>query len=225
MKIVDEDNEIKLQLLKIIDSHSRVDFWAPVKVGLLASSGKINNFNQTLNEFRIVLDEPDVFETNNVSLKTATRFYIPNLGIEFYSHFTNGGQRGPWWFGQPETFKIHERRELDRYYPLRDATVVIYKNNEKFLTRKLYDVSAGGFSILLSKDDVVSIKENESFDKVVLRLNSIDIPLEASVVKVRKTKPFNLESTPYAFKRVSFQFKNISESLQQNLNELLMSAF
>ncbi|MCP4914871.1 MAG: hypothetical protein GY909_17260 [Oligoflexia bacterium] len=224
MKVIDDENEINLQLLRIKDSDSRIEFWAPVKVGVLASSGHLNHFNQVNNEFRIVLDEPEVFEDNNISKKTATRFYIPDLGIEFYSHFVNGVQRGPWWFATPETIKVHERRELERFYPMRSASVTLEKEGKTF-KRKLYDISAGGFSILLSKSDIVNIKEDELFKDIKLSIDTVDLSVKAVVVKIRKAKPFKLENTPYAFKRVSFRFLDLTPRMQEQLNKLLVTVF
>lgn len=224
MKVIDDENEINLQMLRIKEADPKIEFWAPVKVGVIASSGHLNHFNQVNDEFRIVLDEPDAFEDNNISKKTATRFYIPDLGIEFYSHFVNGVQRGPWWFATPETIKVHERRELERFSPMRSASMTLVRDGKTF-KRKLYDISAGGFSILLSKSDIVNIKEDETFDNIKITIDTVDLNVKAEVVKIRKAKPFKLENTPYAFKRISFRFIDLKPKMQTQLAKLLQTVF
>lgn len=91
----------------------------------------------------------------------------------------------------------NERHEIDGGLSLKLVTKSISR------TFKVFDISKGGVSIILSKSDHFTFEQNTLLEAI---LAPFSIKLQLKQTEKLKIKPFVLENIPYAGQKISFQF-------------------
>ena len=69
---------------------------------------------------------------------------------------------------------------------------------------KVFDISKGGLSIILSKTDRLAIEESGAIIEGLLM--PFSIPMQLKMTSILRVRPFIFENIPYAGKKISFQF-------------------
>lgn len=102
----------------------------------------------------------------------------------------------------PKLAYSKERREHERF-DLDGKMSLQIKNDVYSRSYRVFDISKGGLSIILSKRDPFPFEE----EKLIGELKPFGIRLKVQVTAVVKIKPFVFESIPYAGKKISMQFE------------------
>ncbi len=114
---------------------------------------------------------------------------------------------------------FYERREFARYEFLAEKTFSI-KKGDKIVKKQCHDISAGGFSVLMTSQEETFFK-GEGFEL----LTSEKAPaLKLKLTALKKMKPFELEKNPYALARVSFEFVDINDEWKKSIESFIKLA-
>lgn len=124
----------------------------------------------------------------------------------------------------PEIVFFEERRKEKRYRPSGLLKISVQDKNGSFLRKDIMDISVGGLSFLLGKEDRFPHKDGEevSFE---IKFGSKKFELIGQVVKVLKIKPFVLENIPYGDRLVSLSFTPRDEMSLKRFQKFLDSLF
>lgn len=119
----------------------------------------------------------------------------------------------------PKDEYFYDRREFARYEFLGEKIFSI-KRGDKVLKKQCHDISAGGFSVLMSSQEEPFFK-GEGFE---LLISDKPPGLKLKMTALKKMKPFELEKNPYALARVSFEFIEINEEWKKSIESFIKLA-
>ena len=111
-----------------------------------------------------------------------------------------------------------ERREYERAKPIIELAVGFTQEENKSY-RDIYDLSVGGFSIVLAKSDRLLIPESEI--SLELKVFGKQYPIKCRRIKDEKLELYQIEDIPYAGRRVSFEFLELNKEMREQISGLI----
>ncbi len=130
--------------------------------------------------------------------------FFPGSGFFIFSRFHSLNQNSKIIkFHMPKYAVPKERRKEERI-DLSGQLSLKIKDGAFERTFKIFDISKGGLSIILSKTDhFANPLVNQQLEG---SLGPFSLPITLRVASVLKVRPFVLEKIPYAGKKLSFEF-------------------
>lgn len=213
MKKTDELNS-KLKVLK--DSGEYLYAWVMKGDQVVKAAVKIVSRNGKELKLKVEKKElPYLMEIFRGSMEL--NFIAPESSMIFqteYMSFENGDL-----IVKPTGFyRNYERRDGCRFEPVVPIKIK-FTSKEKLVIKEVFDLSMGGFSIVISQNDKLEFEEKE-FSAEVIYINEV-IRCKVKLLKDLKLTPFMLEKCPYAGRRVSFKFVEINKQLKLLINEMM----
>lgn len=121
----------------------------------------------------------------------------------------------------PMSFTFEERRVENRIVVQQQMQMLYNEDHGHVLKKCVYDLSPGGFSLVFSATEQFRLKVGDTLKHVYISYGDKFQYFDSTVVNTLKLKPFELESLPYAFRRVSFSFDSLDEAQKVFLNYIL----
>ncbi len=103
----------------------------------------------------------------------------------------------------PKVIYSKERRGDQRFDITGELSLKIL-DGEVNRSYRVFDISKGGLSIILSKTDRLAFEQSDAIVEGLLM--PFSIPIQLKMTSVLKVRPFIFENIPYAGKKISFQF-------------------
>lgn len=126
----------------------------------------------------------------------------------------------------PEVVFFEDRRKEERFRP--EGFLKVHfppqKNHPRELIKDILDISKGGLSFLLSREDRFRFEIGEEIKLSVL-IGKDPVYLYAHLVKILKIKPFVLENIPYGDRLVSLSFTDRDEMTLKRFQNFIESFF
>ncbi len=165
-----------------------------------------------------------------VSVAERVNFFIPYYSLLFQCRLKGVEDSLNSIFDSPCEYAQVDRREHVRI-PLSDhskvgvliAKTVVSNDLKVNLVKSAFDMSAGGFSILVSKLDERYFVSGRTFDKVYIKIFNKPFKVKAKVVNNIAVNPKDHDVYYPSFK-ISFQFLDISKSGLQDISRLIQSS-
>lgn len=145
-------------------------------------------------------------------------FYIPFKGILFSAELKKFDDK-KLVTNIPSDFDSNDRRTENRYQALDVKITISYK--DKSITKSCFDLSNGGFSVVFLNSEAIVKSDDDNSLSVTIRYGENLYELKAKLVGTRSVKPYENESIPYAGRRTSFEFIDLSANDRLFLNNII----
>lgn len=161
---------------------------------------------------------------NVVSGNRKISIYIPEMGISFLAPLKNISADGKLKIVIPEEYGIHERRKHERVIPEKKCFVTLEIKSQNY-KKAIYDLSMGGFAIILPKTERLSIAKDTLFASAVFELPGIKEKIKAKVICVSSFAfdRFRFAELPYGGYKLAFCFKELSIESKKVLDEFILN--
>lgn len=138
------------------------------------------------------------------------KVYLLGVNIIFYSEILSfNTQEKVLEMAIPEVAFFSERRSEERKRPMGSAKIRLPIRGElsKGLVKDVLDLSSGGLSFILAKEDYFPFEKGDEIPRAFeLTYQGRKFLLTADVVQIVKIKPFVLENVPYGDRLISLCF-------------------
>lgn len=153
------------------------------------------------------------------------KVFLKDVGITFFTEVINcQADSGTMRVTFPEIVFFEERRKEERYRPGGLLKIFIADQSGPILKKDIMDISKGGLSFLLSKEDRFPFKDDDELN-FEINFGGNNVELSGRVVKILKIKPFVLENIPYGDRLVSLSFTPRNEVSLKRFQKFLDSLF
>lgn len=161
---------------------------------------------------------------NIVSGNRKISIYIPEMGMSFQAPLKNVFEDTKIKIVIPEEFTIHERRKHERVTPEKKC-YVSFEVKSQMYKKAIYDMSMGGFALVLPKNDRLAIAKDTVFPSVVLEIPGVKEKIKAKVICVSSFAfdRFRYLDLPYGGFKIAFCFKELSIESKRAIDEFIVS--
>lgn len=143
------------------------------------------------------------------------KVFLSGVNLTFFSEVLSyEGRKGLLRISMPEVGYFKERRTEERKRPLGQVKIKfsIKGKLSKGLIKDVLDLSSGGVSFILSKNDHFPFHQEQDIpDHFTIIMEGKESKLTGKVVRILKIKPFVLENVPYGDRLVSIAFTSMDE--------------
>lgn len=153
------------------------------------------------------------------------KVFLNDVSITFHAEVLSCEEKaGTLKVSFPEVVYFQERRQDERYRPEGLLKIGYPIERGQSVKKDILDISKGGLSFLLSREDRFPFKDGEelSFD-IHYRNQKVELP--GQVVKILKVKPFVLENIPYGDRLISLRFTSRDEITLKRFQMFLDSLY
>jgi hypothetical protein len=161
---------------------------------------------------------------NVVSGNRKISMYIPEMGISFWAQLKNVSADGKIKIVIPEEYGIHERRKHERVVPENKCYVTLEIKSQMY-KKAIYDLSMGGFAIILPKTEKVGIAKDAVFNSATLDIPGIKNKIKVKVICVSSFAfdRFRFSELPYGGYKIAFCFKDLSPESKKVIDEFMLT--
>ena len=155
-----------------------------------------------------------------VSGNIMIKIFIPELSISFKTKIKMTANLGKIKIAIPEEFSFYERRQHIRVNPERSSFA--YLNHAGNANKSnIYDISLGGFSVILAKSNKISIEKNKVFKNTEIEVYGHRIVADIECTNSVTLDNYKVESLPYGGFKVSFRFLSMSKQDKDYLTDYI----
>jgi len=221
LKKIHDSSLIYTLLQSTKDHNHEIWFWRMVGEIKHLVPVKFEVIRKSRSDFAIV---PSVgFESEVKDLvggNSTMDFYIPESGILLRAKLKKFEQEtGRFYLEVPEFLAQVERRKNFRLNVFEQDQVVLQftKNilqprpQSQLFMKSCFDISAGGFSFLVSRLEGKYFKDGDRVPAIQLKVGERAIPVDASVVLIREIEPDAHNGLNYKVWKVSCKFDKIDD--------------
>ncbi len=204
-----EMTELEKRFQKSLIQKDRLIAWYSFNGQLLRCNLNFKQKNTRKNEIVLQVEPNEIYIMDlMISGNDIINFYIPSKSIHFKAILKNYTESGQLSISMPYEVKEEERRRDIRVEPDIDIKIS-FMYNGNWYTRKTFDVSAGGFSIVFGEQEKIKVEKEQDIGIIKIDLLDRSIIAKAQVATIMKLRPFLLENCPYGGQRISFMFTEI----------------
>jgi c-di-GMP-binding flagellar brake protein YcgR len=118
----------------------------------------------------------------------------------------------------PEEYSFHERRKHERLQPVKTCYAAI-ELNKAVMKKAIYDISIGGFAIILPKSEKVNVSKGKIIPLVVLEIDGKKMKLNVECVNSVTIDRYKIDDLPYGGYKIAFRFAQVSTEDRAFLTE------
>lgn len=182
---------------------------------------KIKAYRKDYNEIELeVKPEHHDLLAKVVSGNRVLNVYVPELSVSFTAELKSVSAEKKVKIYIPKDYFFYERRKHERLQPLKTCYASI-EFNKGLMKKTLFDLSIGGFAIILPKSDKVIVTKGKQFPMIVLDIYGRKMKIKAECVNAVSIDRFKLDSLPYGGFKIAFRFTEISKEDKEYLVEFM----
>jgi hypothetical protein len=214
-----KENNIDKVLIEIIKDASSVFAWKSVDGVIKKTEFKIKAFRKDYNEIELWKVGAGATFSEILNSNREMNFYVPDCSVSFTANLkiVLDDQKikliPPLEVSYYERRK-HERVEFEKSFALLELNKVQYK-------KSIFDISLGGFALLLPKMERFPIKKGAEISNCFIEINSRKIKLKLECVSTATIDRFRHEHLPYGGYKIAFRFTDISKEDKAFLADLI----
>ena len=150
--------------------------------------------------------------------------YIPEMGISFQTPLKNISIDGKIKVVIPEEYSIHERRKHERV-KLEKKCFISLEIKSQVYKKAVYDMSMGGFAIIIPKTERLAIAKDLVFPAAVLEMAGVKEKIKVKVICVSSFAfdRFRFDELPYGGFKIAFCFKELNAENKRAIDEFVVS--
>ena len=182
---------------------------------------KLKAFRKDYNEIEMIADDKsDGSLTRVISGNRMLNIYVPELSIAFSTELKSIGVDKNIKIYLPKDFTFYERRKHERIHA-QNAWFASFEYNKKVIKKTVYDVSYGGFALILPRSDKINIAKGKMLDLVTIEIGTKRIRVRAECIQACSIDRYKLEDLPYGGYKLAFRFTGISKEDRAYLVEVI----
>jgi len=203
--------------------HGRFSFfiWLSIDGVVEKCETKIKAVRKEYKEIELSI-EPDQ-EAQLVKVIPGNRIvniFVPELSISFSSTLKAISIDKKIKIYIPTDYIFYNRRRYERVRFVQNG-YVSFEQNKIMIKKILYDISAGGFSLVILKTDPIARKMDRGLILFLLEIAGKKIKVKAECVNNIKIDRHKLEDLPYGGVKLGFRFAEMSKEDKEFLIELV----
>jgi c-di-GMP-binding flagellar brake protein YcgR len=121
----------------------------------------------------------------------------------------------------PSDFSFYERRKHERLIPTKNI-YLSFELNKSLFKKTIFDISLGGFAIILPKTDKINIVKGKEFPLVILDLIDRKLKLKVECTGCVSIDRYKNENLPYGGFKIAFRIINITKEDKEYLTEYVI---
>lgn len=179
----------------------------------------LNIFRKSKKEFTILPDQKDL-ETYSLVIGALdeVNLYIPSAALLFRCQISDQNQKGEVTLKFPEFIAQIERRKFPRLETYKEDIARSYfskclmgsKIHTQYFQKTCYDLSAGGFSILVSKVETSFFQKEDTIEGIEITFDGRKISSHAQIMHIQPIEPGEGSDIIYKVWKISFKFTSLS---------------
>ncbi len=181
---------------------------------------KIKAFRNDYNEIELEVKTSEVANLARViSGNRLLNIYVPELSISFSTELKSVTSDRLKIY-PPKDYSFYERRKHERLQPMKTC-YVSFELNKMPIKKSIFDISLGGFAVILPKSDKVVVSKGKEFAVMNLDIYGRRIKVKAECVAGITIDRYKLDSLPYGGYKIAFRFVEISQEDREYLIEFV----
>ena len=182
---------------------------------------KLKAFRKDYNEIELIADdENEVSLVKVISGNRILNIYVPELSIAFSTELKSISADKKIKIYLPQDFTFYERRKHERV-ELEKPWFISFEYNKKMIKKSIYDISLGGFALVLPKSDKINIEKGKMLELMTIEIGSKKVRVKAECVQTCVIDRFKLENLPYGGYKIAFRFTGVSKDDRAYLMEMI----
>lgn len=182
---------------------------------------KVKAYRKDYNEIEleVKLDQHEAL-AKVVSGNRMINVYVPELSVSFSTELKSVSADKKVKLFPPQEYSFYERRKHERLQPIKTC-YVSFELGKMPMKKSIFDISIGGFAIILPKSDKVIVTKGKEFPLMNLDIAGRRIKVKAECVNAITIDRFKLDSLPYGGYKIAFRFTAISKEDRDYLIEFV----
>lgn len=221
MKEIARDRNFEKMIVEMVQNQSPAIAWHSVngvvtKVELLAKA-----FRKEYSEIELVVKSGNGEELQKVvGGSRVLNLYIPQASISFSAPIKSISEDFRIKTSLPESYQFYERRENERVQPTK-SMYVAFEYQKVVYKKALFDISVGGFSLIIPRNDRLSLHKGTIFPTMTIEISGKKIKVKAECVNSFSVDRYKLENLPYGGQKIAFKFLAMAPEDQTFINNLV----
>jgi c-di-GMP-binding flagellar brake protein YcgR len=182
---------------------------------------KIKAYRKDYNEIELEA-RPDQEEALSkvISGNRMVNVYVPDISVSFTAELKSVSADKKIKLHIPKDYSFYERRKHERLEPTKTCYVNI-ELQKAIMKKSIFDISLGGFAIILPKSDKMIVPKGKEFLDVTMDVLGRRIKVKAECTSTVTIDRFKLESLPYGGFKIAFRFVEMSKEDKDFLKEFV----
>lgn len=182
---------------------------------------KVKAFRKDYNEIELEVREDQVAMLGKVvSGNRILNIYVPELSVSFSTELKSVPSGRTLKIFPPKDYSFYERRKHERLQPTKTC-YVNFELNKMPMKKSIFDISIGGFAIILPKSDKVVVTKGKEFPLLTLDVFGRKLKVKAECVNSVTIDRFKLDTLPYGGYKIAFRFIEMSKEDKDYLVEFI----
>lgn len=221
MKEITRDRNFEKVIVEMIQNQTSAIAWHSLngvvfKVELLAKA-----FRKEYGEIELIVKSGNGEDLQKVvGGNRILNLYIPSASISFSAPIKGIGSDFKIKISLPESYQFYERRENERVQPLK-TMYVTFEYQKVTFKKSLFDISIGGFSIIVPRNDRLSLSKGTIFPQMTIEISGKKIKIKAECVNSFSVDRYKLDNLPYGGQKIAFRFMGMAPEDQIFINDLV----
>lgn len=221
MKEIARDRNFEKLIVELVQTQAPAIAWQSL-------SGVVTKVELTAKAFRKEYAEIELIVKNGrgeelqkvIGGNRMINLYLPASSISFSSPVKAISEDFKIKIALPETYQFYERRENERVQP-KKTMYVTFEINKVTYKKSLFDISVGGFSIIVPRTDKLSITKGSIFPQMTIEMGGKKIKVKVECANNFSVDRYKFENLPYGGQKIAFKFLAIAPEDQQIINNLI----
>ncbi|AUN96602.1 PilZ domain-containing protein [Bacteriovorax stolpii] len=182
---------------------------------------KVKAFRKDYNEIELEVKSEQVeILAKVISGDRMMNIYVPELSVSFSTELksVSGGKIVKLY--PPKDYSFYERRKHERLQPTKTC-YVNFELNKLPIKKSIFDISIGGFAIILPKTDKVVVARGREFPLMTLDVFGRKLKVKAECINAVTIDRFKLDTLPYGGYKIAFRFMEMSKEDKEYLVEFI----
>lgn len=155
-----------------------------------------------------------------VSGNRMINIYVPEISVSFTAELKSVSADKKVKLFIPTDYTFYERRKHERLEPVKPC-YVSFELSRTLVKKTIFDISLGGFAIVLPKSERVAIAKGKEIPLLILDIMGRKIKVQAECASAVVIDRYKLDSLPYGGFKIAFRFTLISKEDRDYLAEFV----
>lgn len=225
MKEQKRDKDFDKRIIECIQKNYSFYAWQSLNGVIEKVEMKGKAFRAEYGEIELEVREGSSNQIKNiVSGSRKLSIYVQEIAMSFQAPLKSVVENGKVKINLPEDYIIHERRKHERLKLLKKC-FVMFEIKSQVYKKAVYDVSNGGFAIILPRTERLIFPKDLAIISVELEFEGIKEKIKSKVIctSAFSFDRFKYKNLPYGGYKMAFCFKELEMSKKLILQEFILS--